>query len=49
MKVSGLSHKRADKSDPMFYWFMFHNIYCIYSYTKSKEERNYDVMLTSMP
>ena len=37
IKVSGLSHKKENKSDPRLTWFMFHNIYIVYSDTKNKE------------
>ena len=36
IKVSGLSHKRSKQSDPRLSWFMFHKIYCMYSYIKNK-------------
>ena len=35
-KVSGLSHKRAKKSDMKITWDMFHDIYNMYSDIKNK-------------
>ena len=48
LKVSGLSHKREKQSDPRLTWFMFHKIYCMYSDINNKEERNADMIITSM-
>ena len=31
IKVLGLSHRRANQSDPRLTWFMFNRIYCMYS------------------
>ena len=48
IKVLDLVHKRTKQSDPGLVWFMFHNIYQIYSDIKNKEERNSYMILTSM-
>ena len=48
IKVLGLIHKRSKQSDPRLAWFMFHNIYCVYSDVNKKEERSSDVLLTIM-
>ena len=48
IKVLGLSHKRAKQSDPRLAWFRLHKIYCMYSDINKKEERNADILLTSM-
>ena len=40
IQISGLIHKMENKSDPRLAWFMFHNIYCMYSDIKNKEEKN---------
>ena len=48
IKVSGLSHKRAKKSDLKLAWEMFHKIYHTYSDIKNKEETNTYFLLTSM-
>ena len=48
IKISGLSHKRENQSNPRLAWFMFHKIYRTYSDINNKEERNYTMMLTSM-
>ena len=36
IKVFGLNHKKENKSDPRIGWFMFHNIYRMYSDIKKK-------------
>ena len=46
IKVSGIIHKREKQIDPRLAWFMLHNIYCIYSYIKNKEEINAAMILT---
>ena len=38
IQFSGLSHKREKKCDPRLAWFMFHNIYRMYSDLNNKEE-----------
>ena len=48
IQVLGLSHKRAKQSDPRIAWFIFHNIYYMYSDIKNKEDINYAMLLTSM-
>ena len=48
IKVLGLGHKRAKKSDLRIAWFMLHKIYCMYIDIKKKEEINYSMVLTSM-
>ena len=48
IKVLGLIHKREKKSDPRIAWFMFHNIYLMYSDIKNKEEENSDMLLISI-
>ena len=48
IKVSGLSHKRANKCDPRLALEMFHKIYHMYSDIKNKEEINAALMLTRM-
>ena len=48
IKVSGLSHKNAKKSDPRLAWLMLQNIYLMYWDINNKEERNADIILTSM-
>ena len=48
IKLSGLSHNRAKQSDPKISCFMFHKIYRMYSDTKNKEQRNSDMLITSM-
>ena len=48
IKVSGLSHKRANQCDPKLAWEMFHNIYHMYSDIKNKEEINAALLITSM-
>ena len=37
INVSGLSHKRENKSGPRLAWEIFHNIYHMYSDIKNKE------------
>ena len=49
IKVSGLSHKREKQSYPRLDWFMFHKTYHMYGNTKNKEQRNYAMLITSMP
>ena len=46
MKVLGLTHKRANKSDPRLDWFMFLKINRMYSEIKNKEEINTAMLLT---
>ena len=48
IKVLGLSHKRAKKIYPRLNWLIFHEIYCMYSDTKNKEEINSAMILTSV-
>ena len=48
IKVSVLRHKRAKQSDPRLAWFMFHQIYPIYSEINNKEEINSAMLITSM-
>ena len=48
IKVSGLSHKNAKKIDPRLAWLMLQNIYLMYWDINNKEERNADIILTSM-
>ena len=48
IQVLGLSHKRAKQSDPRIAWFIFHNIYYMYSDIKNKEDINSAMLLTSM-
>ena len=48
IKILGLSHNSAKKSGPRFAWFMFHQIYCMYSDIKNKEEVNDDMIITSV-
>ena len=48
IKLLGLSHKRAKKIYPRLNWLIFHEIYCMYSDTKNKEEINSAMILTSM-
>ena len=44
----GFIHNRAKKRDYRLVWFMFHNIYIMYSDIKNKEERNAAMLITSM-
>ena len=39
IKVLELIHKREKQKNPRLAWFMFHNIYRMYSDTKNKEEK----------
>ena len=48
IKVSGLIYRRAKQSDPRLAWFMFHEIYRMYSDINNKEERNAAMLLTNM-
>ena len=48
IKVSGIIHRRAKKSDTRLNWMMFQNIYLMYRNIKEKEERNSTILLTSI-
>ena len=48
IKVSGLSHKRANKSDPRLAQEIFHKIYHMYGNINNTEEKNTALLLTSM-
>ena len=48
IKVSGISHKRAKKIDPSIAWLMLQKVYLMYSDNNNKEERNANMILTSM-
>ena len=48
IKVLGLIHKRENLRDSRIAWFMFHKIYCMFSYINKKEEINYSMVLTSI-
>ena len=46
IKVSVLSHKRENQRYIRFAWFLFHNIYFMYSDINIKEEINAAMLLT---
>ena len=48
INVLGISHKEGKQSDPNISYLMFHKIYSMHSYIKNKEEKNSDILLSSM-
>ena len=48
IKVLGLIYKRENKSYTRLAWFMFLNIYHMYSDIKNKEEINSAMLIKSM-